>query len=55
MAVVDEKLVNQALSLPSEMRAILINRLLESLNLKPNPKVDTLWAIEAEKRITEDY
>ncbi len=53
MTNLDEKLVDEALSLPSNMRAMLIERLIESLNLPKREDIDKLWAEEAEKRIAD--
>ncbi len=47
-----EELVKEAISLPVEIRAQIIDKLLESLN--PSQKeIDKLWAKEAEKRVEE--
>ena len=47
-----EELVEEAVSLPVEIRAQIIDKLLESLN--PSQKeIDKLWAKEAEKRVEE--
>lgn len=47
-----DELVEEAISLPVEIRAQVIDRLLESLN--PSQKeIDKLWAKEAEKRVEE--
>ena len=44
------KLIEEAISLPVEIRAQIIDKLLESLN--PSQKeIDKLWAKEAEKRV----
>ena len=53
MTNLDEKMVDEALSLPSNMRAILIEKLIESLNLPKRDDIDKLWAEEAEKRIAD--
>ncbi len=46
------KLIEEAISLPVEIRAHIIDKLLESLN--PSQKeIDKLWAKEAEKRVEE--
>ncbi|MBU0701916.1 addiction module protein [bacterium] len=41
------------MSLPSDMRTALVDRLLESLNVPTQRNVDRLWAEEAERRIEE--
>ena len=46
-----EKLVNDALSLPTETRLLLIEQLLASLNQVSDVEIDQTWAKEAEARI----
>lgn len=47
-----DELISEAVSLPVEIRLQLVERLLQSLN--PSSKdIDELWAIEAEKRVSE--
>jgi putative addiction module component (TIGR02574 family) len=47
-----DKLISEAISLPVEIRLQLVEKLLESLN--PSHKdIDELWAIEAERRVSE--
>ena len=45
-------ILNQALDLPANERAILAEQILLSLDL-PDFKIDELWAAEAENRIDE--
>jgi len=45
------KLADRALSLPSEDRVYLVDKLLESLNTSGLEEIDHLWAEEAEQRI----
>ena len=45
-------ILNQALDLPANERAILAEQILLSLDL-PDTKIDELWAAEAENRIDE--
>ena len=45
------KLVEEALALPPEERAKLVDRLLTSLDVSPDHKIDELWAQEAEDRL----
>ena len=45
-------ILNQALELPANERAILAEQLLMSLDLSDS-KIDELWASEAESRIDE--
>ena len=47
-----EKLINEAISLPVEIRTKIVERLLQSMN-PINKKLDELWAEEAEKRVEE--
>jgi putative addiction module component (TIGR02574 family) len=47
-----EDLINEAMSLPVELRARLVDELLKSLN-PAQADIDELWAAEAEKRVSE--
>ena len=53
MITLNERLLKEVLSLPSDMRTALVGRLLESLNVPTQKEVDRLWAKEAERRIEE--
>ena len=53
MTELNEKLLQEALSLPSHLRTILIDKLIESLNIPIQKDIDKLWAEEAERRISE--
>ncbi len=53
MTDLTEKILQDALSLPSHMRTILIDKLLESLNIPIQKEIDALWAKEAERRISD--
>ncbi len=47
-----KELISEAVSLPIDIRTLLVNKLLESLN--PTKKeVDELWAEEAERRVED--
>jgi len=47
-----DELLSEAISLPADMRALIVNKLLESLN--PTTKeIDEIWAAEAEKRVED--
>ena len=47
-----DELMNEAMSLPVELRAQLIDKLLKSLN-PAQAEIDELWAVEAEKRVAD--
>lgn len=51
MTITNNKILDEVLSLPNNMRADLIEILIESLNLPAQSEVDKLWADEAENRI----
>lgn len=45
------QLLEEALALPGMERAELADRLLTSLDSSPEPRIDELWAQEAEDRL----
>ena len=47
-----DKLISEAVSLPVDIRTLLVNKLLESLN-STRKEIDELWAKEAEKRVED--
>ncbi len=47
-----DELLNEAISLPVELRVQLVDALLRSLN-PTQAEIDALWAAEAERRIDE--
>jgi putative addiction module component (TIGR02574 family) len=53
MASENERVIEQALSLPADIRLNLIEMLMLSLNLPLNDEVDRLWVEEAERRLTQ--
>jgi Putative addiction module component len=53
MAIPVEKLTEAALSLPSDSRALLADRLVESLDLINDEFLRTLWVTEAVRRRDE--
>jgi len=48
-----EQLMQEALSLPSEARALLVEKLIESLEFDINPAIQAAWTNEAKKRRDE--
>lgn len=46
------ELIDEAISLPVELRAQLIDKLLKSLNPSQS-EIDKVWALEAEKRVAD--
>ena len=48
-----EQLAAEALALSSEERALLADRLVESLNDAESNHLDQLWAAEAERRLDD--
>ncbi len=53
MSISVEKIAEVALSLPSDARALLADRLVESLDPLTDPDVRDLWAAEALRRLDE--
>jgi putative addiction module component (TIGR02574 family) len=53
MVTLAGKIVDEALSLPSDQRIVLIDKLLKSLNIPSQKQIDIVWAKEAEKRYKE--
>jgi putative addiction module component (TIGR02574 family) len=53
MDAVIDKLTEQALALPSDARARLVDRLVESLDPSTGGKVQALWVAEATRRRDE--
>lgn len=47
------RIIEEALSLPSNERAYLIEKLLTSLNLPIQAEIDQCWAVEAERRLSQ--
>jgi hypothetical protein len=47
------EIAREALALPSEARALLADRLVESLDVAEANRVDRLWATEARRRRDE--
>ncbi len=53
MAISVEQLTKEALSLPNDARALLADRLVESLDPVDDQEILTLWSIEATRRRDE--
>ena len=53
MSMTVDQLVHEALSLPSEARALLADKLVESLDAAEVGRIDGLWAVEAKRRRDE--
>jgi len=53
MSDLAEKFIADALMLPVEERAELVDKLLQSLNVSTQSDIDHMWAQEVEKRINE--
>jgi putative addiction module component (TIGR02574 family) len=53
MPNVADKVFDQALSLPADARLDLVEKLLKSLNLPTRGEINSLWAEEAERRVSE--
>ena len=53
MNELNKELLQEALSLPSNLRTVLVDKLIESLNVPIQKEIDDLWAEEAEKRISD--
>lgn len=47
-----KQLIDKAVSLPVEKRALVIDSLLRSLN-QPESEIDKIWAKEAKRRLNE--
>jgi hypothetical protein len=52
-APVKSTIIDDAISLPAEQRALLVDVLIQSLNLPLNEDVDHAWVVEAKKRWRE--
>ena len=53
MSMTLDQIVEEALALPSESRALLADRLVESLDAAEVNRIDKLWATEARRRRDE--
>ncbi|MDY6839435.1 MAG: addiction module protein [Thermodesulfobacteriota bacterium] len=53
MATTNDRVMEEALSLPADVRLNLVEKLLTSLNLPIDEEIDRLWAEEAERRVSQ--
>ena len=53
MAAMTDRVTEEALSLPADIRLNLVEKLITSLNLPIDKDIDHLWAEEAERRISQ--
>ena len=53
MTAITDRVTEEALSLPADIRLNLVEKLITSLNLPIDKDIDRLWAEEAERRITQ--
>ncbi|RZB37369.1 MAG: hypothetical protein SRB2_01282 [Desulfobacteraceae bacterium Eth-SRB2] len=53
MATTNDRVIEEALSLPADIRLSLVEKLLTSLNLPIDEEIDRLWAEEAERRVSQ--
>lgn len=53
MATTNDRVTEEALSLPADVRLSLVEKLLTSLNLPIDEEIDRLWAEEAERRVSQ--
>jgi putative addiction module component (TIGR02574 family) len=50
---INDDLLREVLSLPSDQRTFFIDRLIESLNIAQRPEIDALWEEEIDRRVEE--
>lgn len=53
MGIATDKLLKEALLLPADERASLVEKLLQSLNLPTEAEVNQLWVEETERRVSQ--
>jgi len=53
MSAASDKIIEDALSLPVELRIDLLDSPIRSLNLPADEDIDRLWAEKAERRISQ--
>lgn len=53
MTAMPDRIIEEALSLPADIRLNLVEKLITSLNLPIDEDINRLWAEEAERRISQ--
>jgi len=53
MTAMTDRVTEEALSLPADIRLTLVEKLITSLNLPIDKDIDRLWAEEVERRISQ--
>jgi putative addiction module component (TIGR02574 family) len=53
MTAMPDRVIEEALSLPADIRLNLVEKLITSLNLPIDEDINRLWAEEAERRISQ--
>ena len=53
MTAMNDRVTEEALSLPADNRLNLVEKLITSLNLPIDKDIDLLWAEETERRISQ--
>ena len=53
MSTTNDRVIDEALSLPSNVRLSLVEKLLTSLNLPIDEEINRIWAEEAERRVSQ--
>ena len=53
MTAMADRIMEEALMMPAEIRLNLVEKLITSLNLPMDGEIDRLWAEEAERRISQ--
>ena len=51
MSAISEQILKEALALPPQERAELVDQLLATFQSPPDPHIDEMWAREAEDRL----
>lgn len=53
MTAMTDRVTEEALSLPADIRLNLVEKLITSLNLPIDKDIDRFWAEEAERRVSQ--